>query len=59
MVLSAQGQGAAALSAPVEIFALAADGRLRLMAAANTLTGESAIRAGLAFVEGGAEARHG
>jgi len=59
VILSAHREGAAALSAPVEILALVVGEPLRLMAAAKALAGQSAIGTGLAFVERGAEARHG
>ncbi len=58
VVLAAEGEGAAALTAAVEIFALAVDNRLRVVSAAKGLAGKSAAGAGLSFVERGAEAWH-
>ena len=58
VVLAAEGEGAAALTAAVEIFALAINDRLRVVSAAKGLAGKSAAGAGLSFVERGAEAWH-
>jgi len=58
VVLSAEGEGSAALAALVEVLALVRGVRMWLVAAAKGLAGKSPAAAGLAFAKGGAEAWH-